>query len=62
MPHVPHFGSPHELPWASILIASPFPSPLFNDRLKQAADLYRVESASAIAEEWLVMGERDRAR
>jgi hypothetical protein len=29
MPRVPHFRSPHELAWASVLIASPFPPPDF---------------------------------
>ncbi len=35
---------------------------LLRDRLKQANDLVRLQLVSAIAEPWLDMGERDRAR
>ncbi len=35
---------------------------LLRDRLKQANDLYCVQLVTALAEQWLDMGERDRAR
>jgi RNA polymerase sigma-70 factor (ECF subfamily) len=35
---------------------------LLRDRLQQAHDLTRLQSAAVIAEQWLDMGERDRAR